>query len=177
MDFFDLIHQRESCRDYAQTPVDTALLKKCVDAACLAPSACNSQPWFFTVVNRPDLSAQVATCTQEFGMNKFTDNTPAFIIINEEKANLSAKLGGIVKSQEYAPIDIGLATAQLCLAATELGLSTCIIGAFKESKLKKLLNIDKTKRIRLVIAVGYAAKEGVREKRRKPSEDTTAYIE
>ncbi len=175
-DFFELIAKRESCRNYSDKQVDIGLLRKCIEAARLAPSACNSQPWSFTVVNNSELSPKVAKCLQEMGMNKFTDKCPAYVIVTEEDASLSAKFGGKVKNQQYAPIDIGLATANLVLAATELGLSTCIMGWFNESKLKNLLDIPKTKRIRLVIGVGYAASENLREKKRKSMEEITKYF-
>lgn len=174
--FFELIAKRESCRNYSDKKVEREKLEKCIDAARLAPSACNSQPWSFTVVDRAELVPQVAKCLQEMGMNKFTDECPVFIIIAEEKATLTARLGGKVKNQKYAPIDIGLATAQLCLAATQQELSTCIMGWFNEAKLKELLDIDKEKRIRLVIAIGYAAKEELREKNRKKLEDIARFI-
>jgi nitroreductase len=174
--FFELIAKRESCRNYLSTPVEQAKLEKCIEAARLAPSACNSQPWSFTAVSSVELAPKVAKCLQEMGMNKFTDACPAFIIITEEKATLSAKLGGKVKDQNYAPIDIGLATAQLCLQATEQGLGTCIIGWFDEQRLKDLLGIPKEKRIRLVISIGYPADKEPREKRRKNIEDIVRYM-
>ena len=175
-DFFELIAKRESCRDYAEKPVDNELIKKCIEAARLAPSACNSQPWSFTVANNGDLTPKVAKCLQDLGMNKFTDKCPAFVVVTEENATLSAKLGGKVKNQEFAPIDIGIAAAHLCLAATELGLSTCIMGWFNESKLKELLDIPKNKRIRLVIGLGYAATEKLRIKNRKKIEDIVKFM-
>jgi nitroreductase len=174
--FFDLIAKRESCRDYSDKPVETEKLRKCIEAARLAPSACNSQPWSFTVVNNSERSPKVAKCLQGMGMNKFTDKCPAFIVVTEESATLSAKLGGKVKNQEYAQIDIGLATAHLCLAATELGLSTCIMGWFSEPNLKELLAIPKGKRIRLVISAGYAASDKLREKNRKSLEDIATFV-
>ncbi|NLX93315.1 MAG: NAD(P)H nitroreductase [Clostridiales bacterium] len=175
-DFFELIAKRESCRNYSEKKVEREKLEKCIEAARLAPSACNSQPWSFTAVDSPEFAPQVAKCLQEMGMNKFTDNCPAFVIIAEEKATLSARVGGKVKNQDYAPIDIGLATAQLCLAATDQGLSTCIMGWFNESKLKELLDISKEKRIRLVIAVGYAVDEELRQKSRKSLEDIARFM-
>ena len=63
------------------------------------------------------------------------------------------------------------------LAATEQGLSTCIMGWFHEGKLKDLLPISKEKRIRLVIGIGYAAKEGLRPKKRKSLEEIATFLE
>ncbi|HEX3026549.1 MAG TPA: nitroreductase family protein, partial [Clostridia bacterium] len=78
--FFDLINQRESCRNYADKPVEKEKLIACVEAARIAPSACNSQPWSYVVVNNRVLSSKVAKCLQGAGMNKFTDQCPAFIV-------------------------------------------------------------------------------------------------
>ena len=109
-------------------------------------------------MNSPSVSPQVAKCVQGMGMNRFTDNCPAFLIVVEEKATLTAKISGAFKDQQFAQIDIGLATSQICL---------CIMGWLDEKKLKELLQIPKSKRIRLVLSVGYAADERLREKKRK----------
>lgn len=68
--FFDLIEKRESCRNFASAPVEKEKLEMCVKAARLSPSACNSQPWSFVVVESPDLSPKVAACLQEMGMKQ-----------------------------------------------------------------------------------------------------------
>ncbi len=177
MDFFTLSETRQSCRNYDTRPVELEKLARCIQAARLAPSACNSQPWHFTVVTRPDLAKQVAKLVQGAGFNRFAERCPAFIAVTEEAANLSARLGGLVKRQEYAQIDIGLATAHLCFAAAEQGLSTCIMGWFQEKAIKKLLGIPANKRLRLVVAVGYAAPDDpLRPKTRKPIEQIATYL-
>lgn len=168
--FFELIEKRESCRNFDARPVDKALLYRMAEAARLSPSACNSQPWRFTVVTGEKREA-LARATQGMGMNKFTSDAPAFIVISEEKATLAAKIAGAVKDQKYAPIDIGLSTAHLCLAATALGLSTCILGWFDEEKVKALLGETVGARIRLIIAVGYAKDDSVRPKKRKDMDE------
>lgn len=173
--FFDLIEKRESCRNFASTSVEKEKLEMCIKAARLSPSACNSQPWSFVVVESPDLSPKVAVCLQEMGMNKFASNCPAFVVVVEEKAKLSERVVQKFKSQDFASIDLGLATAHLCLAATEQGLSTCILGWLNEAKLKELLDIPASKRVRLVIAVGYAATDALRPKQRKPLKDLVRY--
>ena len=175
--FFELISKRESCRSYSDKRVTKDDLVKCIEAARLAPSACNSQPWSFVVVNSEEKSPQVAKCTQGMGMNKFTDDAPAFIVVCEESANLSSNLGGIIKNQHYAKGDVGIAVASICYAATELGLSTCILGWFEEKKLIELLSLPKNKRIRLVISVGFAKNDNIREKKRKSMDEIMTYID
>ncbi len=171
MSFFELINKRESCRDFMDKKVDKELLVKCIDAARLSPSACNSQPWSFVVVNNEEKSLLVAKCTQTAGLNKFTNNVPAFIVICEEEAKL---IGGV--SQKYAQGDVGIATINICYAATELGLSTCIMGSVDREKLKEILGLTENKNIRLVLAVGYANNDKVRNKVRKPIDEIMTYI-
>ncbi|WP_458863292.1 nitroreductase family protein [Acidaminobacterium chupaoyuni] len=171
MELTQLVHLRESCRHYLPRPVEREKLEACLECAHLAPSACNSQPWHFTVVTNPELVKKVAPCLQEMGMNGFASQAPAFIIINEEKAALAATVASKMKSQDYAQMDIGIATAHLVLAAAQQGLGTCILGWFNEKKLKQLLEMPEEKRIRLVIAVGYSADEAPRPKKRKPSQE------
>lgn len=177
MTFWEAAHNRQSCRCFSERRPDKEALIRCIETARLAPSACNSQPWSFAVVNSETLSPTVAKCTQSMGMNAFTSGCPSFIVVCEEPANLSAKLGGMVKKQTYAPMDIGLATAHICFAAQEQGLSTCILGWFNEKALKKVLELPHGTRIRLVIAVGYAADDRCRLKKRKPLEDILRYYD
>lgn len=124
-----------------------------------------------------ELRAQAAKTMQDLGMNRWTDQSAAFIVVVEEKATLSATVGSKMKSQDYAQMDIGIATEHLCLAATAMGLSTCIIGWFDEKKLRALLGVPETKRIRLAVSVGYALEDRVREKKRKPASEIATFLE
>ncbi|WP_209702858.1 nitroreductase family protein [Clostridium algifaecis] len=175
--FFDLIKQRESCRNYLSKQVEKEKLVACIEACRIAPSACNGQPWKFIVVNNRELSSKVSECLQDLVMNKFTAKCPAFIIILEEKGDIKARIGETIKNQDYSSIDIGIATAHLCLAATEQGLSTCIMGWFNEKKLKKLLDIPNSKRIRLVVSIGYSADTKLRTKVRKNMAEISQFID
>jgi nitroreductase len=175
--FFDFAARRESCRNFIiDRPVEVEKLQMMVATAQMSPSACNSQPWHFTVVHSADRAAAVARCLQGMNMNRFTSQCPAFIIINEEKANLLSAVGNLVKSQHYAGFDIGLATAHLCFAALEHGLSTCIIGWFDADALKKETNIPADRTVSLVLAVGYAQDTKIRTKIRKPLDEIATFI-
>ncbi len=176
-DYFDLISRRESCRDYADTPVEREKLVRCVEAARLSPSACNSQPWSYLVVTDPALVTEVRKAVQGMGMNGFTDGVNAFAIVIEEPAMLSERVLKRFKSQDLASIDIGLSVSQFCYAATEQGLSTCILGWQDEARLKKLLDVSGGRRVRLVLAVGYAAADALRTKKRKPIEQMSRFYE
>lgn len=173
--FYQLVSKRESCRDFLTVPVEQEKLIKIIETVRLAPSACNTQPWSFIVINKPEVSKKIGACLQDGAKNQIVIDSPAFIIVIEEKANIKAAVGSVLISQ-CALVDIGIATAYICLAAADLGLSTCILGNVNEAKLKKLLSINQTKRIRLVVCVGYAAPSVASEKIRKPMDEIVKYI-
>lgn len=175
--FSDLVDTRYSCRDYdPERPVEHEKLVQCIEAARLAPSACNSQPWHFTVIEERDKILEAAKCLQNSGMNKFTDNAGALIVINEEYAKLKALIAEKMDSQVYAQIDIGIAAAHICYEAASLGLKTCILGWMDEEALKEVLHIPQEKIVRLVIAVGYAREEKHYNKKRKPLDEICDFI-
>ena len=168
-DLEQLFTTRQSCRKFSKKPVENEKLKKIIELTRLAPSACNSQPWGFEVVNIPELSKKVASATQDLGMNKFTTDCPAFIVVVEETASLGEKVGMKFKNQEFVSNDLGIAVAHIILSASCLGLSTCVLGWINEKNLKEILSIDKKKKVRLVIATGYADEDDtIRDKKRKP---------
>ena len=174
MDFKTLIKTRQSCRKFDNTKnVSAEDIVYCLEAACIAPSACNAQPYKFIVCTN-NIAKLTANCIHSMGMNKFAEEAPCFIVICESNYSLSASFGSKIKDQDYRSIDIGIATAHITLAATDIGLDTCILGWFDEKKLKKLLNIKN--RIRLIIALGYSAKGyPLREKIRKSKEELVDY--
>jgi nitroreductase len=90
-------------------------------------------------------------------MNHFTRQAPVLIVVVRESANLTSKLGQVMKDKPYPLIDNGIAVAHFCIQAVAEGLGTCIIGWFEEKKVKKLLGIPSDKRAELLITVGYAA--------------------
>lgn len=175
MKFDELILKRESCRNYNGESVDTELILKCVDSARFSPSACNSQPWKYYIINDEKNAQKIRDCIQPNGANKFVQNCPTFVIVTEREATLKAFVQEAVKnSQKWAQNDIGLSIAHYCLQAAELGLGTCIIGLVDEEKVKSYFNIND--KIRLVIATGYSADEAPRNKVRKPLEDVCEVI-
>ena len=177
--YFDLIASRQSCRKYdTARPVEREKLVRCVEAARIAPSACNSQPWRFHVVTRPDLCETLRPTVQRLGMNRFVNDCPAFIVVTEERAVLKPLIAAHLSEREFSSIDIGIATAHLCLAATAQGLSTCILGWLDAKKVCAVLGLDEKTRVRLVIAVGYAAPDDtLRKKQRKPLEEVARFYE
>ena len=178
MSFKDLMLKRESCRSYDPERIpEKEQLLRIIDTAMLSPSACNSQPWKFYVVNSRELAPKLGECFGGMGLNRHAMECPAFIIICEETSRLSRRVSERYARQHFAQMDIGIVTHALCLAAVEEGLSTCIMGWMNEEKIKELLNIGEDLKIRLALSVGYAASHEIRIKNRKNIEETVVYID
>ena len=176
MEFREVLSRRQSCRAYDPArPVSKEDILACIEAAGLAPSACNSQPYHFTVCGGSFGKAVAKACTG-MGMNQFALDAPCTIVVEEAAYNATAAAGSKFKGQDYRSIDIGLAVSQLVLEAQNRGLATCILGWFDEKKLKALLGTEA--HIRLVITLGYA-KEGdpLRKKSRKELEKIVEFKE
>lgn len=175
MDFLQLAASRQSDRAYDKARVvEPEKLERILEAACLAPSACNAQPWKFVVVTDPELSVKVGKAAAGLGMNKFAKDAPIHILIVEESMNVTSFLGAKIKDKYFPLIDIGIAASHIVLAAESEGLGSCILGWFDEKDIKKLTGIPANKRLLLDIAVGYPLKEK-RKKLRKPKEKVISY--
>ena len=175
MDFQTLIRQRESCRSYDENrPVEEEKLLKILEAAQLAPSACNGQPYHLTVC-KGEKAKDAAMATRGMGLNKFAVQAPIVIVISEMPYVKTAVLGAKLKGNDYRSIDIGIVAAYLTAAATEEGLSTCILGWLDDEKLRTICGVEGA--VRLVITLGYAKEATIREKKRKPLSELVTYAD
>jgi nitroreductase len=167
-----LINSRQSERRYLDRPVEKEKIERITEAGRLSPSACNGQPWRFIVVDEPELRQKVASATESeiLRMNTFVHQAPVLIVIVREKSNFTSRAGDLIKKRDYSLIDIGIATASMIYQATAEGVGTCILGWFDERKIRELLGIPKSKRVELVISVGYTENQH-RNKTRKPPEE------
>ena len=170
-----LIRLRQSDRSYRNKFVENDKVERIIEAARMAPSACNAQPWKFLIVDDPVLLKGLAKAASAgiTGMNKFVEQAPVLIAVIREKANLSSRIGANIKRKDYSLIDIGIASEHICLQAAAEGLGSCMIGWFDEKKVMELLKVPASKRVELLITLGYPAKD-TREKRRKPEEETVS---
>ena len=176
MDFLEIANARQSCRSYDEAkPVEEEKLRAVLEAARLAPSACNGQPYHFTVC-RGEIAKEVALATRGMGgMNKFAVQAPVVIVISEKPYVKSAALGAKIKNNDYRSIDIGITTAYLTAEATAQGLSTCILGWLDEPKIHGLCGLDST--ARLVITLCYAAEgDPLRRKVRREMDELVTYL-
>ena len=177
MDFLEIAKLRQSCRAYDETKqVEQEKRDAILQAAQLAPSACNGQPYHFTVC-RGEAAREVALATRGMGgMNKFAVQAPVMIVVSEMPYVKSAALGAKVKGNDYRSIDIGITTAYLTAEATAQGLSTCILGWLDDEKIRKICNLEYP--ARLVITLGYAKEGDVpRKKVRKDISELVHFVE
>lgn len=174
-DFLQLVASRQSDRAYdLNRPVEREKLERILEAARLAPSACNAQPWKFVVVTDSELSVKVGKATAGLGMNKFAKDAPVHILVVEESMNITSFLGAKIKDKYFPLIDIGIVTSHITLAAENEGLGSCILGWFDEKEIKKLVGIPSNKRLLLDITIGYPIKEK-RKKSRKSIDKIVSY--
>ena len=148
MDVFEAIQKRKSVRSYEPKPVPKESLQKLLEAARIAPSAANIQPWHFIVVTdakkRKELSEGIFA--------KWLSGAPAIIVA----------CGDMGASPDWYCVDTSLALENLVLAPTGEGLGTCYVGSFNEEQVKKLLRIPEKYCVIALVAVGYAKeKEGL----------------
>jgi len=172
MSFLELANKRRSCRKFKpdhEIPRD--LLENIMHAAVAAPSSCNEQPWRYVVVDEKQRVKQLAEAITD-ARNSFCKDVSAFIVVMESKRELDREA---LQSMKYVGMDIGISVAHIILAAQDVGVASCIIGSFNERKIKTLLGIPKTRRMRLVIALGYSAEENATLKERRPFEETVTF--
>ncbi|MBU4485780.1 MAG: nitroreductase family protein [Candidatus Delongbacteria bacterium] len=179
MNFLDLANKRYSVRNYSDKPVEKKNIYKCIEAARLSPSACNSQPWHFVIIDDIDLKNKIAkeTLIPLSDMNKFTLDAPVIVVLVIEKKNISSNIGSFFRNKDFSLIDIGIAAEHFCLQAAEEDLGTCMLGWFNEKIVKKLLKIPDSRHIGLLISLGYPKEENVKEKSRKPLDDICSFNE
>ena len=146
MDVFEAVQKRKSVRSYEPTPVPVEKLIKVLEAARLAPSAGNVQPWRFIVVTDPDKRRKIAKGCR-FG--HFLAESPVIIVgCGYEKA-----------SPRWYAIDTCIAMENLVLVATGEGLGTCWIGVFNEKEIREMLKIPGHLKVVALLALGYPKKK------------------
>lgn len=177
MKFLELVKRRQSVRKYSPRPVPREAIERCLEAARLAPSACNSQPWSFIILDGEKLKNEVAekAFSGAYKMNSFAKAAPILVVVVTERSTYFARLGGFFRGTQYNLIDIGIACEHFVLQAAEEGIGTCWMGMFNEEAVKKILGIPKDKKIDVIIGMGYPATEETREKIRRPLEEIRSF--
>lgn len=173
----DLLNKRRSVRSYIDRPIPKENLLKCIEAARVAPSACNAQPWRFIVIDEPPLKNKICEIAFSgiYSINKFVKDAPVLIIVISEKEKFLSAVGGYLRDTKYYLLDIGIACEHLILQATELGIGSCWIGWFNEKAIKEALKIPKNKKIDVIISLGFYEDDKSPIKAKKSLEEISAF--
>ena len=167
-----LILARSSVRRYEEREVSDVDILSTVDAARLAPSASNGQPWRFIIVKSTEAREALARACLSgvFSPTRFAARAPVIIALCAERGRALAAAQSL-KDRAMYQLDCGIAGEHLVLRAAELGLGTCWIGWFNRRKARRALGAPAHVRVVSLIAMGYpAAGQAARKKVRRPLE-------
>lgn len=168
MSILEVIRQRKSIRRYKPDPFPDDVLNRVLEAARLAPSGKNLQPWRFIVVKNQERKEQLARASVG---QYFMAGAPVIIVACGNPENCYTKLGRYMKSW---PVDVTIALEHLILQAHEEGLGTCWIGAFEEGEVKSILGVPEDWKVLALTPLGYPA-ESPADRGRKSLEEIVSY--
>ncbi len=153
----DIIKNRRSIRKYKDQKISKEDLDIILEAARLAPSACNSQPWHYVVFNEDE--AKNKFCEEVFsGLYKstiFAAKAPVIIAVVSNKGNITSRIGNMIKQTLFWVMDHGIAGENLVLQAQSMGIGSCWIGWFDFKKAAKFLNLGMGEKVEILLALGY----------------------
>ncbi len=168
-DFQYLTQQRYSCRNFKSDPVSRQDVEAVLHAACMAPSACNRQPWKFYIITNPETRAQM-----------LAKSKPAFA----EAPVLIAAIGlhdqvwhRTSDGKDHTDIDVAIAVEHICLAATDMKLATCWICSFDTDAVSRILRLNPEEEPVALIPLGYPADTELPEKKRKSIHDIIQWMD
>ncbi|MEN6560451.1 MAG: nitroreductase family protein [Acidobacteriota bacterium] len=172
-----IIRGRRSIRRYLPAPVEPEKLRACLEAARLAPSAHNVQPWRFMVVDDPALKARLAAAAFSgiYKGSQFAAQAPVILVLLARPGRAVVRLGSRIQGVPFFLLDMGIAGEHLVLQAEELGLATCWMGWFNYRRARRVLGIPRSFRLVALMPLGYAEKRPLREPPRRTLEGIAAF--
>ncbi len=168
MEFKELAQRRYSVRSYQSTPVEKEKLIAIVEAALLAPSAVNFQPWKFVIVTDPALLNQLHGC---YHRDWFRSAPVCIVAIGDHDKGWRRP----TDDKDYTDIDVAIAIDHLMLAATEAGLGTCWICHFNTEKCAEIFNLSSNLEPMAMIPIGYPLPGSIPEKKRKTMDQLVSW--
>ncbi|HOW28693.1 MAG TPA: nitroreductase family protein [Elusimicrobiota bacterium] len=170
----ELMRRRQSVRKYSDRPVEREKLERCFEAARLAPSACNAQPWSFVAVTDREILSRLREnlFNKPYHMCAFAREAPVLVGLIAEPTTFWPTVGGLWRGVKFPLLDLGIAGEHFVLQAAAEGLGTCWLGWFNEREFKSILRLPRKKKVAALLSVGYAeADDPLRDKIRKPIDD------
>ena len=168
MSVMDIMKSRRSVRRYKDKPIPEDILNKVLEAARIAPSGKNFQPWKFIIVRDREKREELAVASRN---QAFVAQAPVVIAACGFPGKSYQHQGNYMKSW---PIDVSIAMDHLMLMAWEEGLGTCWIGAFREDEVKQILSIPDDVRVLALTPLGYPDEEP-RDRGRKELSEIISY--
>jgi nitroreductase len=168
-----------SMRKFQNKAVDRQLIEQCVEAARIAPSAENVQPWRFAIVDDPATKAKLATqaFSGVYRATRWAAKAPVLVVIFAELDILANRLGKQMTGINYYLIDVGIAGEHFVLQAQELGLGSCWIGWFNAKGAKKALKAPRSYRAVEMLALGHPDENYQRTRKRHSINDISFFNE
>ncbi|MDT8716509.1 nitroreductase family protein [Clostridium sp. 19966] len=151
MDFYDVVNERKSIKDFKDTPIDNSKINRIIEAVMRAPSWKNKSCYKVILVDdyikRQDLSECIDN--DDYSAISAVKKAPiiALIVANPYKS-------GRVDGKDFYLVDAGIAMEHLVLAATAEGYGTCWIGSLLEDRIRELLNIPEEYRVIAMTPIG-----------------------
>jgi len=153
MDFYEVIKTRRSVRKFKSTTVPDVVLKRVLEAARIAPSGSNRQPWRFIVIKDAERKRKIARLCHH---QSFIAQAP--IVIAGCGKNIHYNRGEWMGDCSMI-VDVAIALDHLTLAARAEGLGTCWIGSFENAEIKKYLGIPEDVNVVALTPLGYPQDE------------------
>ena len=175
--FQDLTRGRFTCRQFSEQPVTREEVMQCLEAARLAPSAANSQPWKFYVALTPEMRMKLGGDLANMGINSFAEQAQAIVgVVEEDDLHCNEPIKTFL-GHKFSMGDVGQAVAYFTLQAHELGIDTAIIGNFDGAYFSEIMGVPVNDHLRVVILMGRRAEDvTASEKDRRPVEDIVTFV-
>jgi len=167
VDYYEVIRKRRSIREYENREIERDKLKRILEAARIAPSATNAQPWCFIVIRKTEVKEKLKAAYPR----PWFWTAPVVICACGIKIQAWRRSDG----KSYLDVDVAIAMDHLILAATAEGLGTCWIGAFDPTEVKRILHLPAGVEPIALTPLGYSA-ASPEPKPRKPWEEVIRYV-
>lgn len=165
MNVTEALETLRSIRKYKEKKVEEEKIIKVLEAARLAPSALNNQPWSYVVVQDKDTIEKLNyACNQTWFV-------PAMIVGCVDPSQSYVREDG----ESYWKMDLAVSMHNIMLSAWEMGLGTCWVAAFSEKEVQEILGIPHNLRVIAMTPIGYPVKEKSPVSKRKPLEEIVHY--
>ena len=161
MEYFDVINKRYSCREFLDKKITKEELNKVLESAVIAPTAVNYQPQKIIVIEDEKILNELSFAT------KYTFKAKTIICVSHD---VRESWHRYKDQRDFGTFDSAICVTHMALAATDLGLGTCIVCSMDEAKVKEILKLDENYIVDALLPIGYPKNEGKHAKRKNIDE-------